>query len=745
MGPGKFSNAKKVSKGKKEDGGPRGFSHACHEYHKLTGAGKELPADFAVGIGKPLPFGASEVEGGINFAVFSRHAQKVWLELFDAPEDEKAFASIELDPKGHRTGDIWHVWIRGIGNGQIYAFRVDGPYQPEEGHRFNRHKLLLDPYAHALVGTRNWDFKLAIGAQLYAAELDIFCSTENNARHMAKCLLADTRFDWQGDRPLKHSWSDTILYETHVRGLTIHPSSAAKNPGTFLGIVEKIPYFKKLGITAIELMPVQEFNENELDRLNPITGERLRNFWGYNTVSFFAPKESYSSGRELGCQVTEFKTMVRELHRAGIEVILDIVLNHTAEGDERGPTLNFRGMENSIYYMLRSNRRLYRNYSGCGNSLNCNHPVVRGYILDCLRHWVIEMHVDGFRFDLATVLGRDLNGDILPNPPILERIAEDPLLRDVKLIAEAWDAGGAYQVGSFPGQRWSEWNGHYRDDVRRFWRGDPGMIGALASRICGSADLYQRTGKHPLNSINFITCHDGFTLNDLVSYKLKHNEANGEENLDGEDENFSDNYGVEGETTDPAIESLRIRQIKNMLATLFISRGVPMILGGDEFRRTQKGNNNAYCQDNEVSWFDWTLLSRNRQIFRFTREMIHFRKRHKVLAAEKFYTADDIVWFGPDGKVPEWEGDGRTLGCMVNPMKGEADESKQALCILFNAEETAKVFTLPSPPPGRFWHRFVDTSKSYPHDIRTVGKEKIMKEQGIYPLQARSMVILIAE
>lgn len=360
-----------------------------------------------------------------------------------------------------------------------------------------------------------------------------------------------------------------------MRGLTIHPSSGVTHPGTFLGVIEKIPYFRELGVTAVELMPVQEFNENELVVRNPLTGELLRNYWGYNTVAFFAPKESYGTGASPGCQVAEFKTMVRELHKAGIEVILDIVLNHTAEGDELGPTLNFRGIENRIYYMLKSDRRGYQNFSGCGNTLNCNHPVVRSYILDCLRHWVIEMHVDGFRFDLASVLGRDEQGDVLPNPPLLEAIAEDPILRDVKLIAEAWDAGGAYQVGSFPGLRWSEWNGRFRDDIRRFWRGEPGLVPLLATRLCGSADLYQGNRKVPMNSINFVTCHDGFTLNDLVSYQQKHNEANGEQSRDGENVNFSHNYGTEGDTRDRTIEAVRLRQIKNLLATLLISRGFP--------------------------------------------------------------------------------------------------------------------------------------------------------------------------
>jgi len=492
-------------------------------------------------------------------------------------------------------------------------------------------------------------------------------------------------------------------------------------------------------------MPVQEFNENELVVRNPLTGEVLRNYWGYNTVAFFAPKESYGTGVSPGCQVGEFKTMVRELHKAGIEVILDIVLNHTAEGDELGPTLNFRGIENRIYYMLKSDRRGYQNFSGCGNTLNCNHPVVRSYILDCLRHWVIEMHVDGFRFDLASVLGRDEQGDVLPNPPLLEAIAEDPILRDVKLIAEAWDAGGAYQVGSFPGLRWSEWNGRFRDDIRRFWRGEPGLVPLLATRICGSADLYQGNRKVPMNSINFVTCHDGFTLNDLVSYQQKHNEANGEQSRDGENVNFSHNYGTEGDTRDRTIEAVRLRQIKNLLATLLISRGVPMILGGDEFRRTQRGNNNAYCQDNDISWYNWELLQEHQELFRFTREMLAFRRRHRVLRTEDFYREGDILWFGPTGRAPTWDDGARSLGCIIQPSAAPPTVVEAAaLGLLFNADEQEVRFRLPAPPGNRRWLLAVDTAKPSPHDIRAEGEESALERPDSYRMQPRSLVILVA-
>ena len=425
---------------------------------------------------------------------------------------------------------------------------------------------------------------------------------------MPKCVFAQEHFDWEDARPLKRPWSETVIYETHVRGSTIHPSSQVAAPGTYRGLAEKISYFQELGITAVELMPVFEFNERDVARIDPITGQHLTNYWGYLPVAFMAPKGTYCSRGGHGQQKLEFKEMVKAFHQAGIEVILDVVLNHTAEGNHLGPTLCFRGLDNAIYYMLEeSDRRFYKDYTGTGNTLNANHPIVRDFILHVLRYWTLEMHVDGFRFDLASVLGRDVHGRLIADAPLLERIAEDPILRDVKLIAEAWDAGGAYQVGSFAERRWAEWNGRYRDDVRRFWRGDEGMVGLLASRICGSADLYQASGKGPESSINIVTCHDGFTLNDLVSYRHKHNEANGEDNRDGIDENYSENYGIEGQTDDPQIEATRKRQIKNLILTLFVSRGVPMLLGGDEFRRTQRGNNNAYCQDNEISWYDWTL------------------------------------------------------------------------------------------------------------------------------------------
>jgi isoamylase len=663
--------------------------------------------------GAPLPLGACLTGEGVNFALFSRHASTVELLIFKSSEDAEPTATIRLDPNQHRTGDIWHVWVAGVHPGYCYAYRIDGPYRPAAGLRFNRHKLLIDPYARALTGVSSADFERARGYDPNSPDNDLSLSVEDNSSSTAKAIVTGQSYDWYDDRPLKHAWKDTIIYETHVRGFTIHPSSGVKHPGTYRGLVEKISYLKTLGITAVELLPVQEFNENEIRRSNPCTGESLRNYWGYDSVAFFAPKESYSSRRGLGAQVLEFKEMVRELHAAGIEIILDIALTHTAESNEFGPTLNFRGLENPIYYLLGGGGRRYKNFSGCGNTLNCNHPVVREFILDCLRYWAIEMHVDGFRFDLAAILGRDENGNLVSNAPLLERIAEEPVLRDVKLIAEAWDAGGAYLVGAFPGLRWSEWNGRYRDDVRRFWRGDPAMAAALASRLCGSADLYQRSGREPLNSINFVTCHDGFTLSDLVSYEQKHNEVNGEDNRDGTDANFSRNYGVEGESTEPVVCAVRLRQMKNLLATLMLSRGVPMLLGGDEFGRTQRGNNNGYCQDNEISWYDWRLLNRNLELFRFTRELIAFRKAHPFLSREEFYTPEEMSWFNGAGNYPDWNAPEPVLGCLVRDLK----DAGHTLCLLANAGQKPVEFPIPPPPPGRFWRRVIDTAGTSGTDI----------------------------
>src|SRR6201984_1896128 len=691
--------------------------------------------------GNPLPWGAHQRGDGVNFALFSRHATRVRLELYQNADDSTATRIIELDPMRHRTGDVWHGWVRSIPAGQLYGYRIEGPYQPEQGHRFNPHKLLLDPFARAIAGAKDWDFLAARGYDSSSGQTDLSISTVDDAGTTPKSIFTLDDFDWEMDSPPKHPASDMVIYETHVRGFTIHPSSGVAHPGTFRSLTEKIPYLKNLGVTAIELMPVIEFNANELVRLNPITAEKLKNYWGYNPVAFFAPKQSYGVGGAAGQQTLEFREMVKAFHRAGIEVILDIVLNHTAEGNETGPTICLRGIENSIFYMLQEKgRRYYKDFTGVGNTLHANHPIVREFVMGVLRYWVMHMHVDGFRFDLASVLGRDGHGNILRNAPLLDVIAEDPILRDVKLIAEAWDAGGAYQVGSFSTRRWGEWNGRFRDDVRRFWIGDPGMMGLFASRICGSSDLYQGSGKGPGSSLNFVTSHDGFTLNDLVSYTQKHNDENGEYSRDGSDANYSDNWGVEGPSDDPDVEGMRNRLIKTFLLTLFISRGIPMLLGGDEFRRTQRGNNNAYCQDNEVSWFDWSLVEKHKEIHRFTRGMIAFRRAHSALRKEVFYTDAEIKWFAPNGATPDWmDQRQKSFACLI------LGHSEPDLFLMFNADSRSVDFSIPALPGSQIWRLAVDTARAAPDDLYEVGNEPSMQGQISFRVEPRSSAILLTD
>ena len=690
--------------------------------------------------GRPLPLGVELRDGGANFALFSRHATQIWLELYDDAGDDEPSQLIGLDPYANRTGNIWHVWVQGLEPGQMYGYRADGPYRPEDGHRFNPHKLLLDPYAEAITHLDTWDFKQAIGFVPTDAERDLTFSTVENAGATPKCVVTQHDFDWGRDTLLKRPWSHTVIYEMHVRGFTQHHSSGVEHPGTYKGLIEKIPYLKQLGVTAVELMPVQEFNEAEIQRDNPMTGERLRNYWGYNPTAFMAPNGFYAASGSRGQQVLEFKQMVKAFHDAGIEVLLDVVFNHTAEGHEMGPTFSWRGLDNTIYYMLEENSRYYRDYTGTGNTVNADHPIVRDLILDALRHWVLEMHVDGFRFDLASVLGRDQDGHLLADPPLIERIAEDPILHDVKIIAEAWDAAGAYQVGSFSRGRWAEWNGRYRDDIRRFWRGDENMRATFASRLAGSADVYEDSGRGPSSSINYVTSHDGFTLNDLVSYKRKHNEANGEDNRDGTDANYSANYGVEGPTSDPNVQSIRTRQVKNFLLTLFVSRGVPMLLGGDEFRRTQQGNNNAYCQDNEVSWFDWTLRDANDGLVRFVRELIAFRRSHPVLHAESYYEDDEIEWLDLNGTPPDWSDE--TAHVLMVHVPGAAPAE---IVLLFNAASVSHRFALPGAPKGTEWALKADTSETSPQDIAAPGDEMLLEDGAHHVLPSHSSAILISK
>ncbi|MDR0635716.1 MAG: glycogen debranching protein GlgX [Treponema sp.] len=709
--------------------------------------------NFIVEPGKALPSGAVLTENGVNFSLFSRNADSITLLLFESDAPNSAYQKLELDPIKNRTGDVWHCYIAGLNAGALYLYLADGPYAPERGFRFNPHKALIDPYARALTHFDNWDINACTGYNPDDPRRDLSFSLQENFLTSPRCVVIDDEFDWQGDTPLNYPLRFSVLYETHVKGLTAHPSSGVAYPGTYRGVIEKIPFFKDLGVTSLEFLPIQEFNENEYFHENPRTGERLRNYWGYSTVDFFAPKGSYSSDRSPGGQVREFKEMVRELHKAGLEVILDIVFNHTAEGNELGPTFSFRGLDNSIYYMLEENKRYYKNYSGCGNTMNCNHPVVRDLIIECLRYWVMEMHVDGFRFDLGSILGRDQYGRLLENPPTLERIAEDPVLRHTKIIAEAWDAGGAYQVGWFPGGRWAEWNDRYRDDVRRFWRGDAKQMRHFATRISGSSDLYLRDGRKPFHSINFITSHDGFTLKDLVSYSSKHNEENGWNNTDGSNNNNSANNGFEGHSQNPAIETIRERLLKDFIATMMISQGTPMILGGDEFARTQNGNNNAYCQDNEISWYDWSQLKTYAGLFRFVKEAIAFRLRHHGFMRPEFYTGrdnynaiPDISWFDEKGNTPNWNDIEDCLALRMDGSKADilADRDDNDFYIMFNAGSKQVSFNVCKAPENKKWLRAIDTALPSPDDICLPKTEKPLPYPDIYLVKPRSMVVLLS-
>jgi glycogen operon protein len=653
-----------------------------------------------------LPYGAIVHDHGVQFVVFSRSATEMRVLLYDHVEDREPSLIIDFDPDTDRWGDIWSVHVPNLTAGQLYHFQAGGPWEPQRGQWFNTNARLIDPYAKALAGP--------------------FQPSTDGIIRPPKCVVVDDAFDWGGDRHLRRPLSETVIYEMHVRGFTQSPSAKTKKStaGTYLGVVEKIPYLKKLGVTAVELMPVHEYPTRDIwGRKN----ER-QNYWGYDPLAFFAPHQGYAMSSQPGAVVNEFKTMVKELHKAGIEVILDVVFNHTCEGNEHGPILSFKGLENRVYYMLANGGSHYMNYSGCGNTVNGNHPIVREMIFHCLRHWVHNYHIDGFRFDLASILSRDRSGNLVSNPPLVEAIAEDPLLADTKIIAEAWDAAGAYQVGSFGDLRWAEWNGRYRDDIRRFWRGDHGMLGAFVTRLSGSSDLYEHAGRPPFCSINFITSHDGFTLNDLVSYKDKHNEANGEGNRDGDNNNLSDNYGVEGPTRQPQIEAMRQRQIKNMLTTLMLSQGVPMLVFGDECRRTQKGNNNAYCQDNETSWFDWSLVAKNSDLVRFVQSLIHFRRDQPTVRRETFLTGKpeaegslpDVSWYSALGTAVDWNGNDGTLICLLKaPLDKRSPDGRPArdVLLLVNATGSPREFILPPVAKGTSWRLFVDTAADPPSDI----------------------------
>jgi glycogen operon protein len=678
--------------------------------------------------GSPYPLGASVHPAGVNFSVFSKSSARVELLFFDGVDDARPSAVVPLDPTSNRTYHYWHAFVPGIEVGQIYGYRACGPFEPHRGLRFDPAKVLLDPYGKAVAVPEGYS---RVNASLPG----------DNCATAMKSVVADPgRYDWEGDVPLNRPFSQTVIYEMHVAGFTRHPSSGLPSQlrGTYRGLVEKIGYLQELGVTAVELLPVFQFDPQDAPRGHV-------NYWGYSPVSFFAPHLAYSARKDRLGPLDEFRDMVKALHRAGIEVILDVVFNHTAEGNDKGPTLCFRGLENAAYYMLQDDRSGYVDYTGTGNTLNANQPIVRRLIVDSLRYWVESMHVDGFRFDLASILSRDERGRPLENPPILWDIESDPVLAGTKLIAEAWDAAGLYQVGTFVGDSWKEWNGQFRDDVRSFMKADRGTVTRLARRLSGSPDIYGGAEREPEKSINFVTCHDGFTLNDLVSYNGKHNEANGEDNRDGSDFNLSWNCGVEGPTDDSAIERLRNRQVKNFLALTLLSAGAPILLMGDEVRRTQRGNNNAYCQDNDISWFDWSGPDRHRDVHRFTRLLLMLRSRGDLARGRLMLNLNEILrrarveWHGVKLRCPQWSDDSHSLAFTAGTLDG-----RFLVHGMVNAYWEALTFDLP-PATGvhQGWRRAIDTFLEAPHDICDAPDAAAFVGE-TYAVQPRSLVLLFA-
>ncbi len=706
--------------------------------------------------GKPYPLGATWDGSGVNFALFSEHATKVELCLFDSTEDYYESERIAMP---EQTDDVWHVYIPFLKPRQLYGFRVHGPYEPAHGLRFNPNKLLIDPYAKAISGTIKWDNSM-YGYPIGHEAADLAFDGSDSAPNMPRCVVVDNSFPWGDDRQLDIPLYKSVIYEMHVKGFTqLHPDVPEHLRGTYAGLATPavIEYLQSLGVTTVELLPVHQHVDDRF-----LVDRGLSNYWGYNSLNYFAPDVRYATPELPGEQVYEFKGMVKALHAAGIEVILDVVYNHTAEGNHLGPTLALRGADNQAYYRLvPDDPRYYMDYTGTGNSLNMLNARTIQMIMDSLRYWVTEMHVDGFRFDLAATLARGLHeADRLSS--FFDVIHQDPVISQVKLIAEPWDVGpGGYQVGNFP-VRWSEWNGKYRDTVRRFWKGDESQVAELAYRFAGSSDLYQHNGRRPYASINFVTAHDGFTLRDLVSYNHKHNEANGEGNRDGDDHNNSWNCGVEGPTDDPEIRALRVRQMRNFMGTLLLSQGVPMITAGDEFGRTQHGNNNAYCQDNEISWINWNIDEEGQQLLDFTRFLVQVRNQHPVLHRRRFFQGrsihgsgiHDIVWWRPDGlemSDDEWDnGLVRCLGMLLNGH--EMDDWNERgepvrddiLFLMLNAYHDTVDFKL----PGRFhtrktrpWELVLDTA--HPETWMEGQSNKRLKASEVYPLQGRSLVLLV--
>jgi len=654
-------------------------------------------------LGRSSPLGATIREGGVNFSLYSRNASRVELLFFDREDDEKPSRMIPLESAANRTYHYWHAFVPGAGAGQIYAYRVFGPFEPAVGLRFDSSKVLLDPYARSVVVPASYSREAA-------------SRKGGNAASAMKSVVVDVSgYNWEGDTPLHRPSSRTIIYEMHVRGFTKHPSSGLPEEarGTYKGLIAKIPHLQRLGITAVELLPVFQFDAQDCP-------PGLTNYWGYAPIAFFAPHRAYSSRQDALGPMHEFRDMVKALHRAGIEVILDVVFNHTAESDEAGPTLSFRGIDNLSYYLLEKDRSHYANYSGTGNTLYANHPVVRRMIIHCLRYWVEEMHVDGFRFDLASILARDAKGNVLANPPLLWDIESNPALAGTKMIAEAWDATGLYQVGQFIGDSWKEWNGRFRDDVRSFWNGADRSVAPLADRLLGSPAIYAHKEREAEQSVNFVTCHDGFTLNDLVSFNHKHNEANGEQNRDGGNDNRSWNCGVEGPSDDPVIEQLRNRQVKNFFTVNLLSLGMPMILMGDEVRRSQLGNNNAYCQDNETSWFDWNLLHRHADVLRFVQLLIDRRLRRDTRAERHRLTLNELIrdaphaWHGVQLFRPDWNDYSHSLAFST-----ELPEETLAFFLIMNAFGEPLNFELPRTRGKEpiVWRRWIDTFLDSPNDI----------------------------
>lgn len=705
-----------------------------------------MEKNFKILPGTPQILGSTLMTNGVNFAIFSRHAESIRLVIFENFEDKEPIVDYDFDLIYNKTGDIWHVFVENIKVGMSYVYSIDAEFLPEYGQRYNPNKFLIDPYAK-LVKLKCPLDKADAFAYSKKGQANTF-SLKNNINKAPRSIIVETK-GFTGIKSPNTLLKNHIIYELNINGFTKHKSSEVEHAGTFLGLVEKIPYLKELGVTAVEVLPVHIFDEKSIIRINQ-KGENLTQYWGYDPLAFMALHIPYASTDDPQKAIDEFKYMVSELHKAGIDIFLDVVFNHTVEGNEYGPTISFKGIDNQIYYMLDNGGMTYKNYSGCGNTVNCNHPVVKDLIIDTLLYWVIEMGVDGFRFDEASILARDKYGNILDNSPLVERISENPILRDKIIIAEAWDARGAYQVGSFGSARWAEWNGKFRDDIRSFVKSDYGTLRLAAERLMGSRDLYLMSLKNPENSINFITCHDGFTMEDLVSYNEKHNEDNGENSMDGENHNISWNCGVEGKTKNKDVLSLREQQKKNMMTLLMFSLGVPMLLAGDEFGNTQGGNNNAYCQNNEISWLDWSKLKKNQSFFRFVKNIISFRKRTPVLRVNHYYRTTEgisspVEWFGEKGKAPNWSSNNFNVACLIKSQdKPILKEKSDEIFMILNMHWEQHLYKLPKIK-NKKWYFLLDTSNKSPYDIVDNGKEYILKNQKQYTIKPRSIAVFVAK